>query len=109
MPVLNTCSKLHVAIIIDLFYFILSLIEFHPKLLGLTGTNEEVHTAAKAYQVYYSPASVDDDNDYLVDHTIIMYLINPEGDFVDYYGQNKTADQVHAGISNQMIKYKHRK
>uniref|UniRef100_A0A1X7SGH2 Uncharacterized protein n=1 Tax=Amphimedon queenslandica TaxID=400682 RepID=A0A1X7SGH2_AMPQE len=66
-------------------------------LLGLTGTNEEVHTAAKAYRVYYSPAPVDDDNDYLVDHTIILY------------GQNKTADQVHAGISNQMIKYKHRK
>uniref|UniRef100_A0A1X7T2E7 Uncharacterized protein n=1 Tax=Amphimedon queenslandica TaxID=400682 RepID=A0A1X7T2E7_AMPQE len=78
-------------------------------LLGLTGTNEEVHTAAKAYRVYYSPAPVDDDNDYLVDHTIIIYLINSEGDFVDYYCQNKTADQVHAGISNQMLKYKHRK
>uniref|UniRef100_A0A1X7SZS7 Uncharacterized protein n=1 Tax=Amphimedon queenslandica TaxID=400682 RepID=A0A1X7SZS7_AMPQE len=38
---------------------------FHPKLLGLTGTNEEVHTAAKAYRVSYSPAPVDDDNDNL--------------------------------------------
>lgn len=41
-----------------------------------------------------------------VDHTIIMYLLNPEGEFIDYYGQNKTDEEVAGGIAAHMRKYK---
>lgn len=38
-----------------------------------------------------------------VDHTIVLYLIDPKGEFVEYFGQNKTrptiVDEIHICIA----------
>lgn len=34
-----------------------------------------------------------------------MYLLNPDGEFVDYYGQNKLAKEIVASITVHMVKY----
>ncbi|KAF8786738.1 protein SCO1 homolog, mitochondrial-like [Argiope bruennichi] len=80
--------------------------EFSPNLIGLTGSKEKIHEVTKAFRVYYSAGPKDVDDDYIVDHTIITYLVDPEGQFIDYYGQTKTAEQVVNAITIQMLKYK---
>ena len=54
---------------------------FHPRLVGLTGTEEEIAGVARAYGVYYqhgdpAPGSAD----YLVDHSRIAVLYGPQGE-----------------------------
>lgn len=52
------------------------LAEFHPAMVGLTGTWEQVKAVCKAYRVYFStPPNVKPGQDYLVDHSIYFYLM----------------------------------
>ena len=40
-----------------------------------------------------------------MDHTVIVYLVNPDGEFVDYYGQNKNAEEIASGVVVNVSKY----
>jgi protein SCO1/2 len=47
----------------------------------------------------------DSETDYLVDHSIIMYLIDPAGEFVTFYGKNFTARQLSDSIMQHIAKW----
>lgn len=78
--------------------------EFHPRLIGLTGSEEAVKACSKAYRVYFHKTG-DSETDYLVDHSIIMYLIDPAGEFVTFYGKNFTARQLADSIMQHIAKW----
>lgn len=59
---------------------------FHPRLIGLTGTPQEVAAVARAYHVWFE--KVEDNQQpgqYVMDHTSITYLMDPDGEFVQHF------------------------
>lgn len=79
------------------------LAEFHPSLIGLTGTYDDIKALCKKYRVYFStPQNVKPGQDYLVDHSIYFYLMDPEGDFVEALGRQHSPDQAAKIILDHM-------
>jgi protein SCO1 len=74
------------------------LAEFHPSLLGLTGTWQDIKDVCKQYRVYFStpPKLEPGEEDYLVDHSIYFYVMDPEGDFVECIGRQDTPESAAA-------------
>lgn len=69
------------------------LAEFHPAFIGLTGTYDQIKDVCKSYRVYFStPKNVAPGQDYLVDHSIYFYLMDPEGDFVEALGRQHSPE-----------------
>ncbi len=80
--------------------------DFHPSFVGLVGPYESIKAACKAYRVYFStPPDADPKGDYLVDHSIFVYLMDPEGRFVEAFGQNVDPDQIVAKIREEVAEW----
>ena len=77
--------------------------DFHPRLVGLSGTYEQTRSVCKAYRVYFStPKDASPDGDYLVDHSIYFYLMDPEGQFVEAFGKASTVEDVVAKVQEEL-------
>lgn len=76
---------------------------FGPRLLGLTGTPEQIAAAAKAYRVYYAKAANSGaDENYVMDHSTIIYLMGPDGRFVRHMPYTTDAAKLAAELKESI-------
>lgn len=75
--------------------------EAFPKaLVGLTGTQAQTDGAAKAYRVYHQKAG--EGPGYLIDHSVITYLMGPKGAFVCVIPHGLTPEQIAERVKKAM-------
>ncbi|MFO1037940.1 MAG: SCO family protein [Geminicoccaceae bacterium] len=72
--------------------------QFHPALVGLTGTQAQVDAAVKAWRVYARKGEVAQDGTYLMDHSTFTYLMDPEGRYATHFGHDATPEAMAAKI-----------
>jgi protein SCO1/2 len=68
---------------------------FGPEFVGLTGSPEAIAAAAKAYRIAYTKVeNRESPGDYNVDHSALVYLMDPEGRYVTHFSYSTNADQM---------------
>ena len=70
----------------------------HPRMIGLTGTAEQIAEASKAYRTYYK-ANRPVFGEYLVDHSTFSYLVTPEQGFVEFFRRELSAADMAEAIA----------
>jgi protein SCO1/2 len=76
---------------------------FGPRLVGLTGSADEIASVAKAYRVYYAKSGDKDSADaYLMDHSSIVYLMGPDGRFVKHFPYSTDAQKLSSELKETL-------
>lgn len=68
---------------------------FHPRLVGLTGTEAEIQAATKTYRVYAK--RVDDPGSpggYTMDHSGFIYLMDRAGAYLTHFSHGANPDEI---------------
>jgi len=72
---------------------------FDKDLIGLTGTPDQVAQTAKVFGIYFKKAAnIDSAAGYLVDHSTIIYLIGPDGRYIQHFKHDVDPKTLAAAI-----------
>ena len=75
---------------------------FSPRIVALTGDEKDIASAAKAYRVYYRKAAAGGEENYAVDHSAFVYLMDAEGKYVTHFAFNMPLDSMLAVLRKKI-------
>ena len=76
---------------------------FGPRIIGLTGSPEQIAAAAKAYRVYYAEHRTGPGpDDYSMDHSSVLYLMGPDGRFIAPLRADQSGPEMAAALARLM-------
>src|ERR1700679_1055650 len=67
---------------------------FHPRLLGLTGTSDEIAAVAQEFKVVYTKYQPSDGGPYLIDHTGFVYIVDRSGKYRGFFPPGTPEDRM---------------
>lgn len=67
---------------------------FDPNIVMLTGTEEEVQTVMRQYKVYAKKENKEGFNDYLVNHTSVVYVMDVKGNYLTSFAHSTSPEEI---------------
>lgn len=77
---------------------------FHPRLIGLTGTPEEIRKVALSYKAYFAKVDVKRGEDYVIDHTGVVYLVGQDGTYLGFISPQTTSQRIAEILRQQLAR-----
>ncbi len=77
---------------------------FDSRIVGLTGTQAQVDSVVKEYRVYAASQKTESGDDYLVSHSAYVYLMNPQGTFVNVISGGASGEEIAAWLRKEMAR-----
>lgn len=78
--------------------------DFDPRIIGLTGTEEQVKAAMEKYRVFARKHDETDKQYYLVDHAVLLYFLDGDAEFLRVFRPAETADDLVKAIRAELAK-----
>ena len=78
------------------------LSSFGTRFVGLTGEPDKIAAVAKEYRVYYREHPAEDGGAYTVDHSGVVYLMDPSGKFIANYSLDTSPDMLAADLLKRL-------
>jgi cytochrome oxidase Cu insertion factor (SCO1/SenC/PrrC family) len=75
---------------------------FHPRIIGLTGSSEQVADVASTFRVFYQRSESEQFEDYMMDHSTFTYLMGPDDENLAIFAHGATAEEMAAAIRTLM-------
>ncbi|MEO1694744.1 MAG: SCO family protein [Pseudomonadota bacterium] len=76
---------------------------FHPSIIGLTGTVDQVAGVVKAYRVYARKVALEGSAaDYTMDHSAFIYLMDADGNFVRHFNHGIKPAALAEGLKDHL-------
>ena len=77
---------------------------FHPRFIGLSGTEPQISEAARAYQVEYHRVDSDAVEKYAMIHTTYLFIIGPDGKVVDMMSHKTSPEDIAQAVRQWLSK-----
>jgi protein SCO1/2 len=75
---------------------------FDDRLIGLSGTPEQIAAVARAYRVYYAKVTTKESSAYLMNHSSFLYLMGPDGQLRQLFKQGTSGTDIADAIRTRM-------
>ncbi len=76
---------------------------FHPRMVALTGSPRALDRVGRKYGVFHAPVPGSGSDDYLVDHTSFVYLMGPDGKYLEHFEKDASVADLVAALQRQVV------